>query len=112
MPEALQFKQEIAGKLAGPCTQLEDIALRLLDDLHYRFSQALREQWGYSGRRNEITSLTELFSAPAVITEPRRIKRQMHIACEIDPSTRPCDFVTDEFFQRSAVVQRFCAGKW
>ena len=43
-------------------------------------------------RRGEIAAGSELVRAGAVVTEPRRIQRELHVALETDPTARRVDF--------------------
>ena len=60
-------------------------------------------------RRDEIAGRSDLRAAGAVVTEPGRIERELHVAGEVDPTARRLNLAAYLGDERGALKQRFVA---
>jgi hypothetical protein len=103
----LEHAEQVRGQHARAGSQLEDLGARGLHHLARLHGQALGEHVRDLGRRDEVALGPELARPGGVVTEPRRIKRQLHETRERDPVALGHDRVRDALGQRLGVRGRF-----
>src|SRR5690606_13443245 len=96
------------GERAGTTAQLKEPRL-WADLLHHRrhaLGHARREHRPQLGRGDEIALLAELGGSGAVVTQSRRVERELHESGERDRPVGGLDLFADEGFEARAVFER------
>src|SRR6266704_4864909 len=92
---ALEFLEQGRGERAAARAHLEHLVEPRVQYLLHLAREGLAVERRNLGRRDEIPGLAELSAAGAVVAEPRRVKRELHVAREADPAAARRDFAAD-----------------
>jgi hypothetical protein len=85
--EHIEARQEVSGKSAASCADLQDHRLaQRTDNVGALLRQAGAEQARHFGSGDEVAPLPQFACARAVVTQTRRIEHEVHVAFEADPA--------------------------
>ena len=82
--ETFEFEQQVGGERAAAGPEFEDIGTAFSQCRRDRACQTSCENESEFRRRDEITGRAEFRLARAVIAQPRRVQRQLHVAGEVE----------------------------
>jgi hypothetical protein len=107
---ALELEQQVGGEQAGARTDLDQRGRAGAHHLLDLGGERLAEKRGKLGRGDEIAAGAELSRAAAVIPQPRRVERELHVARERDPPSCRGQLGLDAFEQAGALGERVGGG--
>jgi hypothetical protein len=106
--ELFELEQQLGGQRAAAGSEFEHIAAGFAQRRRQRAGEAAREDEAKFRRSDEVALRTELRRAGAVVTEPRRIQRQFHVAGEVQRAAGGGDFAANQ--RRQPVAVGTCVG--
>jgi hypothetical protein len=109
-PQFGERVEKLRGERAAAGPELHDVARAERGELGIeRERNSAAEGTAELRCRDEIPGCSELGTAGAVVTEPRRIERELHVAREVEPAAGALDLGTNSRDERDALLESFVA---